>query len=48
MIREAVTEMEATWTKQLGPRRFAQLRDLLLDLNQPVPELAVAGTGSRC
>ena len=37
VIREAVTEMEAAWTKQLGPRRFAQLRDLLLDLNQPVP-----------
>src|SRR5206468_11197787 len=31
MIREAVVEMETTWAQQLGPRRFAQLRDLLLD-----------------
>jgi DNA-binding MarR family transcriptional regulator len=35
VIREAVAEMEATWAQQLGPRRFAQLRGLLLDLNQP-------------
>lgn len=35
VIREAVAEMEATWSEQLGPRRFAQLRNLLLDLNQP-------------
>ena len=34
VIREAVAEMEATWTDQLGPKRFAQLRDLLHDLNQ--------------
>jgi hypothetical protein len=24
------------WARQLGPRRFAQLRKLLLDLNQPI------------
>src|SRR5436189_6446738 len=30
VIREAVGEMETTWAQQLGPRRFAQLRDLLL------------------
>jgi DNA-binding MarR family transcriptional regulator len=34
VIREAVGEMEATWAQQLGPKRFAQLRTLLLDLNQ--------------
>ncbi len=35
VIREAVGEMETTWAQQLGPKRFAQLRNLLLDLNQP-------------
>ena len=34
VIREAVGEVETAWAKQLGPKRFAQLRDLLLDLNQ--------------
>ena len=33
VIREAVAEMEAEWAAQLGPRRFAQLRTLLLDLH---------------
>ena len=35
VIREAVAEMEATWAQQLGPKRFAQLRKLLLELQQP-------------
>src|SRR5436189_1588623 len=35
VIREAVGEVEADWTQRLGPPRFAQLRDLLLDLNHP-------------
>ena len=35
VIREAVGEMETDWARQLGPNRFAQLRELLLDLNQP-------------
>jgi DNA-binding MarR family transcriptional regulator len=35
VIREAVSETEAMWAQQLGPKRFAQLRNLLLDLNQP-------------
>ena len=35
VIREAVGEVETTWAHQLGPKRFAQLRNLLLDLNQP-------------
>jgi DNA-binding MarR family transcriptional regulator len=34
IIRDAVGEMETTWAQQLGPKRFAQLRNLLLDLNQ--------------
>lgn len=33
VIREAVGEMEAEWSKQLGAKRFAQLRALLHDLN---------------
>ena len=35
VIRDAVAEVEAAWTEQLGARRFAELRDLLLELNQP-------------
>jgi len=35
VIREAVAEMEALWAQQLGPKRFAQLRTLLRDLDQP-------------
>jgi len=34
VIRKAVGEMETTWAQQLGSKRFAQLRNLLLDLNQ--------------
>ena len=37
-IREAVAEIEETWTRQHGPTRFNQLRTLLRDLgetNQP-------------
>jgi DNA-binding MarR family transcriptional regulator len=35
VIREAVGEMETSWAQQLGPKRFGQLRSILLDLNQP-------------
>jgi DNA-binding MarR family transcriptional regulator len=35
VIREAVAEMEDRWAKQLGPRRFTQLRGILEDLDQP-------------
>ena len=35
VIRQAVTEMEDRWAKQLGPKRFDQLRTLLHDLNEP-------------
>jgi len=34
VIRGAVGEVETAWTEQLGPKRFAQLRDLLLELNR--------------
>src|SRR6266498_4888165 len=33
VIREAVGEVETAWTQQLGPKRFAALRELLIDLN---------------
>ena len=35
VIRDAVGELETTWAQRLGPRRFAQLRRLLHELNQP-------------
>ena len=35
VIRKAVNEMEDRWAKQLGPKRFDQLRTLLQDLNEP-------------
>jgi DNA-binding MarR family transcriptional regulator len=35
VIREAVGEMETEWARQLGQKRFAQLRDLLHELNKP-------------
>jgi DNA-binding MarR family transcriptional regulator len=34
VIRDAVSEIETTWTQQLGAEQFAQLRELLLKLNQ--------------
>jgi len=36
VIREAVGEVESVWAERLGPKRFAQLRDLLLELNRVV------------
>jgi DNA-binding MarR family transcriptional regulator len=33
VIRDAVAEMETLWAEQLGAKRFAQLRGLLVDLN---------------
>jgi DNA-binding MarR family transcriptional regulator len=35
VIREAVAEMEAAWSDQIGQRRFEQLRSLLVEINQP-------------
>jgi DNA-binding MarR family transcriptional regulator len=37
-MREIVLEIEAEWTQKLGPRRFAELRDLLGQLNATTPE----------
>jgi DNA-binding MarR family transcriptional regulator len=34
VIREAVSEVEANWARQLGPEPFAQLSGLQLELNQ--------------
>ena len=34
VIRDAVAEIETTWPNQLGQERFAELRTLLLDLNE--------------
>jgi DNA-binding MarR family transcriptional regulator len=34
VIREAVAEIESSWAHQLGTKRVAQLRQLLLDVNQ--------------
>jgi DNA-binding MarR family transcriptional regulator len=34
VIRDAVSEIETTWTQQLGAGHFAQLKELLLKLNQ--------------
>ncbi len=33
-MREAVREVEDAWSAELGPARFAQLRDLLHELNR--------------
>ena len=34
VIREAVAEVESAWSRELGPERFAELRNLLLELNR--------------
>jgi DNA-binding MarR family transcriptional regulator len=34
VIRDAVGEVETVWARQLGPKRFTQLRTFLLELNQ--------------
>jgi DNA-binding MarR family transcriptional regulator len=34
VIREAVAETETEWAGRLGPKRFAQLRTLLHELNR--------------
>lgn len=34
VMREAVGEVEAEWAELLGPARFAQLREILLDLDR--------------
>jgi DNA-binding MarR family transcriptional regulator len=34
VIREAVADLESDWAQQLGASRFAELKGLLLELNQ--------------
>ncbi len=34
VIREAVGDIETAWTKQLGAKRFSELRNILLELNK--------------
>jgi DNA-binding MarR family transcriptional regulator len=36
LIRDAVADVERDWARQLGPKRFAQLRSLLVELNRVV------------
>jgi DNA-binding MarR family transcriptional regulator len=38
VIREAVAEVETAWAGLLGPDRFAQLRELLVELNGLIPD----------
>jgi DNA-binding MarR family transcriptional regulator len=34
VIREAVAQVEADWAEQLGPARFAELREALIELDR--------------
>jgi DNA-binding MarR family transcriptional regulator len=34
VMRDAVGELEKTWARQLGRKRFAQLNELLVELNE--------------
>jgi DNA-binding MarR family transcriptional regulator len=34
VIREAVVDLESTWAKKLGVKRFSELRGLLLELHE--------------
>jgi DNA-binding MarR family transcriptional regulator len=36
VIRDAVAELETVWAQQLGEKRYAQLRGLLVDLNRVI------------
>lgn len=36
VMRDAVEEVETAWAQQLNPERFAELKTLLLDLNQGI------------
>jgi DNA-binding MarR family transcriptional regulator len=47
VIREAVAEAEREWAAELGAERFAQLRDLLLDLNAVVAGEALQAGSER-
>lgn len=43
-MREIVLEIEAEWTQKLGPRRFAELRDLLAQLGDDSSERDLEAT----
>jgi DNA-binding MarR family transcriptional regulator len=45
-MREIVLEMEAEWTQRLGPRRFAELRELLAELDGTTPDGRSSSTES--
>lgn len=36
VIRDAVAELETRWARELGEKRYAQLRGLLVDLNRVI------------
>jgi DNA-binding MarR family transcriptional regulator len=36
LIRDAVAELETLWEQELGEKRYAQLRGLLVDLNRVI------------
>src|SRR3954447_14647146 len=36
VVRDAVAEVEAAWARELGAERFAQIRDLLVELNERI------------
>jgi DNA-binding MarR family transcriptional regulator len=47
VIRRAVREIEAEWERELGPARFARLRQLLVDLNATTAVRAFHGADQR-
>ena len=36
LIRDAVAELETLWEREMGERRYAQLRGLLVELNRVI------------
>ncbi len=36
VIRDAVAELETLWARELGEKRYAQLRGLLVELNRVI------------
>jgi len=46
-MRVAVSEIEHDWKQRLGPKRFAQLHQLLAELSDSQPHDALPGNGSR-
>src|SRR5262245_54766130 len=47
VIRDVVAETERDWAAALGQKRFAQLRELLVELNQVVAREASANRSDR-